>query len=251
MSRSVSLAAAPRKPLVLVALVAAAFAINLDTTIVNVALPALVRQLHATDTQLQWVVDAYNLVFAALVLTSGSLSDRWGRKGTLLAGLATFGVASAAGALAASPAELIAARAVMGLGAAMIFPATLSLITNVFTGRAERAQAIGAWGASAGAAIAFGPGVGGWLLERSSWPAIFWAMVPVAALAAAPAAPQHHRDTRRAGSRRHRGHLLLPQLPAQPAEHPGQLSGSPEPRLRHELADSRVRQPPGRAPSCP
>ena len=185
MSRSVSLAAAPRKPLVLVALVAAAFAINLDTTIVNVALPALVRQLHATDTQLQWVVDAYNLVFAALVLTSGSLSDRWGRKGTLLAGLATFGVASAAGALAASPAELIAARAVMGLGAAMIFPATLSLITNVFTGRAERAQAIGAWGASAGAAIAFGPVVGGWLLERSSWPAIFWAMVPVAALAAA------------------------------------------------------------------
>ena len=94
MSRSVSLAARPRKPLVLVALVAAAFAINLDTTIVNVALPALVRQLHATDTQLQWVVDAYNLVFAALVLTSGSLSDRWGRKGALLAGLATFGVAA-------------------------------------------------------------------------------------------------------------------------------------------------------------
>ncbi len=185
MSRSASLAAAPRKPLVLVALVAAAFAINLDTTIVNVALPALVRQLHATDTQLQWVVDAYNLVFAALVLTSGSLSDRWGRKGALLAGLAIFGLASVAGALAASPGVLIAARAVMGLGAAMIFPATLSLLTNVFTGRAERAQAIGAWGASAGAAIAFGPLVGGWLLERSSWPAIFWAMVPVAALAAA------------------------------------------------------------------
>ncbi len=184
MSHPVSLAAPPRKPLVLVALVAAAFAINLDTTIVNVALPALVRQLHATDTQLQWVVDAYNLVFAALVLTSGSLSDRWGRKGTLLAGLAMFGLAGAAGAVSASAGQLIAARAVMGLGAAMIFPATLSLITNVFTGRAERAQAIGAWGASAGAAIALGPVVGGWLLERSTWPAIFWAMLPVAALAA-------------------------------------------------------------------
>src|SRR6185312_9890338 len=135
------------KPMILVALLLAAFAINLDTTMVNVALPSLVRELHATTTQLQWVVDAYNLVFAALLLTFGSLSDRFGRKGMLLAGLAVFGTASLAG---------------------------------VFTERRERARAIGLWGAIAGVAIATGPIVGGWLLEHYSWAAIFIAMAPVA-----------------------------------------------------------------------
>src|SRR5437660_2809949 len=128
------------KPVILVALLLAAFLVNLDTTLVNVALPAMVRQLHATTTQLQWVVDAYNLVFAALLLTFGSLSDRFGRKGMLLAGLAVFGTASLAGGFTTTPAQLIAARAVMGLGAAMTFPATLSLIANVFTQRKERAR---------------------------------------------------------------------------------------------------------------
>src|SRR5215467_9900165 len=173
------------KPMILIALLLAAFVINLDTTLVNVALPTLVRELGATTSQLQWVVDAYNLVFAALLLTSGALSDRIGRKGMLLAGLAVFGTASVIGGFTTSPAQLIAARAVMGLGAAMIFPATLSLITNVFAGRAERARAIGLWGASAGIAIALGPIVGGWLLEHFSWASIFFAMGPVAAAAAA------------------------------------------------------------------
>jgi EmrB/QacA subfamily drug resistance transporter len=158
--------------------------VNLDTTLVNVALPAMVRQLHATTTQLQWVVDAYNLVFAALLLTFGSLSDRFGRKGMLLAGLAVVGIASLAGGFTATPGQLIAARAVMGLGAAMTFPATLSLISNVFTERRERARAIGLWGAIGGVAIATGPIVGGWLLEHHSWAAIFTAMAPVAAAAA-------------------------------------------------------------------
>src|SRR5262244_1935020 len=176
------------KPLILAALLLAAFLVNLDTTLVNVALPAMVRQLHATTTQLQWVVDAYNLVFAALLLTFGSLSDRLGRKGMLLAGLAVVGTASLAGGFTTTPAQLIAARAVMGLGAAMTFPATLSLISNVFTERTERARAIGLWGAIAGVAIALGPIVGGWLLERYSWAAIFIAMAPVAAAAAAAAA---------------------------------------------------------------
>jgi EmrB/QacA subfamily drug resistance transporter len=171
------------KPVILVALLLAAFVVNLDTTMVNVALPALVRQLHATTTQLQWVVDAYNLVFAALLLTFGSLSDRFGRKRMLLAGLAVFGTSSLAGGFTTTPAQLIAARAVMGLGAAMTFPATLALISNVFTGRRERARAIGLWGAIAGVAIATGPIVGGWLLERFSWAAIFIAMAPVAAAA--------------------------------------------------------------------
>src|SRR4029077_1726110 len=173
-----------RRPLILVSLLLAAFVINLDITIVNVALPTLVRELHASNSQLQWVVDAYNLLFAALLLASGSLSDRLGRKGFLLAGLVVFGAASVAGGLTDTPGQLIDARSFMGLGAAMIFPATLSLISNVFTERAERARAIGLWGATAGIAIALGPIAGGWLLERFSWTSIFFAMAPVAALAA-------------------------------------------------------------------
>src|SRR5882757_4811076 len=170
--------------LILVALSLAAFIINLDTTIVNVALPTLVRQLGATTTDLQWVVDAYNLVFAALVLAAGSLSDRLGRKGTLLTGLAIFAAASLAGSLCTSVYQIVAARAVMGLGAALIFPATLSLISNIFTDRRERARAIGLWGATTGIGIAMGPIVGGWLLERYWWGSIFVFLVPVAAVIA-------------------------------------------------------------------
>src|SRR3954451_7897357 len=146
-----------RRPLILASLLLAAFAINLDITIVNVALPSLVRELHATTSQLQWVVDAYSLVFAALILAAGSLSDRHGRKGFLLCGLAVFGLSSLAGGLTATAGQLIVARCFMGIGAAMIFPATLSMISNVFTERGERARAIGLWGATAGAAIALGP----------------------------------------------------------------------------------------------
>jgi MFS family permease len=169
------------KPLVLVSLLLAAFAINLDTTIVNVALPTLVRQLGASTSQLEWIVDAYSLAFAALVLAAGNLGDRVGRKGVLLAGLAVFGLASLAGGLGNSPGELIAARAVMGIGAALIFPATLSLLTNVFTERGERARAIGLWGATTGVGIAVGPIVGGWLLEHFDWSSVFFALVPIAA----------------------------------------------------------------------
>src|SRR5215471_15266999 len=173
---------APSKPLILVALLMASFVINLDTTLVNVALPTLTRELGATTAQLQWVVDAYNLVFAALLLTAGSLSDRFGRKGMLLAGLCVFGTASFIGGYATSPAELIAARSVMGLGAAMTFPATLSLLTGVFTSRKERALSIGLWGATAGMAIALGPIVGGFLLEHYNWSSIFYALGPVSAV---------------------------------------------------------------------
>jgi EmrB/QacA subfamily drug resistance transporter len=175
--------ARPNKPLVLASLLLAAFAINLDTTIVNVALPAIVRELHASTTQLEWIVDAYNLMFAAFVLAAGNLGDRIGRKGVLLFGLVVFGAASLAGGLGTSAGELIAARAVMGLGAALIFPATLSLLTNVFTERRERARAIGLWGASTGVGIAVGPIVGGWLLEHFSWASVFIALVPIAAVA--------------------------------------------------------------------
>ena len=172
-----------RKPLILSSLLLAAFAINLDTTIVNVALPTLVRELHASNSQLQWVVDAFNLLFAGSVLAFGSLSDRFGRKGMLLAGLSVFGLASLAGGLTDSSGALIAARSVMGVGAAMVFPSTLSLLTNVFTERRERARAIGLWGAITGVAIALGPIVGGWLLEAFDWRSIFFAMTPIAVLA--------------------------------------------------------------------
>src|SRR2546421_10846858 len=104
------------KPLILTSLLIASFAINLDTTIVNVALPSLVRELHASTTELQWIVDAYSLVFAALLLAAGSLSDRVGRKGVLLAGLGIFGLASAAGGLTNSPGQLNRARSGVGLG---------------------------------------------------------------------------------------------------------------------------------------
>src|SRR2546430_1222864 len=174
-----------RRPLILASLLLAAFAINLDTTIVNVALPTLVTELHASTTQLEWIVDAYNLVFAALVLAAGNLGDRVGRKGVLLAGLAVFGAATVAGGLGSSPGELIAARAVMGLGAALIFPATLSLLTNVFTERRERARAIGLWGATTGVGIAVGPIAGGWLLEHFSWTSVFFALAPLALVGAA------------------------------------------------------------------
>jgi EmrB/QacA subfamily drug resistance transporter len=176
------------KPLILASLLLAAFVINLDTTIVNVALPTLVRELHASTSQLQWVVDAFSLLFAGSVLAAGSLSDRFGRKGMLLAGLSVFGLASLAGGLTDSPGQLIAARAVMGVGAAMVFPSTLSLLTNVFTERRERSLAIGLWGAITGVAIALGPIVGGWLLQLSSWRSIFFAMTPVAAVAGVLAA---------------------------------------------------------------
>ena len=169
--------------LVLGVLCVAVFTTMVDTSIVNVALPTLVRELDASTRDLLWVVDSYNLVFAALVLAAGSLSDRFGRKGALISGLAIFGVASAFGSMATDSTQLIVARSVMGIGAAFVFPATLSIITNVFPDRTERATAIGAWGATAGLAVAVGPISGGALLNSFWWGSIFLAMVPVALVA--------------------------------------------------------------------
>jgi EmrB/QacA subfamily drug resistance transporter len=159
------------------------FVIVADTTIVNVALPTLIRKLHASDTQLEWIVDAYNLVFAALLLAAGSLSDRFGRRGALAIGLAVFGAASIAAALVSSPSQLIAARAVMGAGAAFIFPATLGIISNVFRDPRERARAIGIWTAVSGAAVGLGPLTGGLLLAHFSWGSVFLINVPVVVVA--------------------------------------------------------------------
>jgi EmrB/QacA subfamily drug resistance transporter len=157
--------------------------IVMDNTIVNVALPTLQSDLDAGTSQLQWVVDSYILVFAGLLLTMGSLGDRFGRRGALAIGLSVMGVASILSSLANSAEQLIATRALMGVGGAMIMPATLSIITNVFTDRKERAQAIAIWSATAGAAVAIGPVTGGWLLEHFWWGSVFLVNVPVVVVA--------------------------------------------------------------------
>jgi MFS family permease len=134
--------------------------IGLDNTILNVTLPTLQRELSATSAQLQWIVDAYLLVFAGLLLTAGNLGDRWGRRRVLQAGLAVSGLGSLFAALSATATQLIASRGLMGVGVAMIRPSTLSIITNIFTG-AQRAKAIAIWTAVAGMGIALGPVTGG------------------------------------------------------------------------------------------
>lgn len=156
--------------------------IVMDNTILNVALPTLVRKLHASESQLQWMVDAYTLLFAGLLLTMGNLGDKFGRRGALAAGLTIFGIGSALSALAHSPAQLIGFRALTGTGAALIMPATLSILTNVFPAE-ERARAIGIWAGISGVAIALGPVIGGFLLVHYWWGSVFLINVPVCALA--------------------------------------------------------------------
>lgn len=148
----------------------------------NVALPTFVRQLHASNSQLAWIVDAYSLVFAGLVLSMGALGDRFGRKGLLQAGLVVFAIAALAGSQATRPWHLIVTRAVMGVGAAMIMPATLSIVTSVFPPR-ERAKAIAIWAGFAGAGVSIGPVASGLLLDHFWFGSVFLINVPIIALA--------------------------------------------------------------------
>jgi EmrB/QacA subfamily drug resistance transporter len=150
-------------------------------TILNVALPTLQRELHATQGELQWAVDAYILVFAGLLFSWGVLGDRIGRKRVLLIGLSIFVVSSTLAAFSSSPLELIGWRAVMGIGGAAVQPTTLAVITNVFPAR-ERGRAIGVWAGTAGIAVAGGPLAGGAVLEHFWWGAVFLIGVPVALL---------------------------------------------------------------------
>ncbi len=167
---------------ILAVLVLSLLVIGLDNTILNVALPTLVHSLHASETQLQWMVDSYILLFAALLLTMGSLGDRFGRRTALQIGLAIFGIGSLLSAFAGSPTQLIFTRALMGVGGAAIMPSTLSILTNVFP-KEERSSAIGIWAGFSVISIAIGPIVGGWLLEHFWWGSVFLVNVPVVVVA--------------------------------------------------------------------
>ncbi|MEU6581977.1 MFS transporter [Nocardia sp. NPDC046763] len=164
----------------LIAICLAELLVVLDNTLVNVALPSMAVQLQADMSGLQWIVDAFTLAFSGLLLAMGHLGDRFGRRLFMIIGLGGVAVMSAAGALSSGLGQVIAARAGMGVFAAVVFPATLALITNIFTAARERAAAIALWTAMAGIAVAIGPTVGGWLLEYFSWHSVFWINVPVA-----------------------------------------------------------------------
>jgi EmrB/QacA subfamily drug resistance transporter len=163
--------------------------VTLDNTVLNVALPTLVRDLHATTTELQWIVDAYVIVFAGLLLVGGSVADRIGRKRVFLAGLLAFAAGSAWAAFSGSVGMLIAARASMGIGGAMMMPSTLSIITDMFRDPGERQRAIGLWAATTGIGVALGPIVGGLLLSSFWWGSVFLINVPIALLGAVFALP--------------------------------------------------------------
>jgi EmrB/QacA subfamily drug resistance transporter len=156
-----------------------------DNTIVNVALPTISRRLSASTQDLQWVVDAYTLVFAGLLLVGGNLGDRLGRRRMLQAGLVLFALTSVGAALSRSTGELIAGRAAMGVAAALIYPATLAILSSTFTVARERATAIGIWSGVSGLAVAIGPVSGGLLLRHFAWSSVFYVNVPIVIIALA------------------------------------------------------------------
>ncbi|GAA2874829.1 MFS transporter [Streptomyces mexicanus] len=154
--------------------------VSLDNTVLNVALPSLQRDLHASTSGLQWTIDAYTLVLAALLMLSGSTADRIGRKRVFMTGLVVFGLGSLLCSLAPSLELLVVFRMVQAVGGSMLNPVAMSIITNTFTDPRERARAIGVWGAVVGISMAAGPLVGGVLVESVGWRSIFWINLPVA-----------------------------------------------------------------------
>src|SRR5690349_3095470 len=184
-----------RRWLALVLLAAAQFVVVLDASIVNVALPSIGNALHFSPDNLSWVVNAYTLTFGGFLLLGGRVADLVGRRRMFVAGLILFAGASLAGGLAQSDVWLIVARAVQGLGAALLSPAALSLVTTMFAEGAERNKALGIWGAVAGSGGAAGVLLGGVLTDLLSWEWVLFVNVPIG-VAAAAIAPTLLADTR-------------------------------------------------------
>src|SRR6202030_2081412 len=164
---------------VLAATILASSMAFIDSTVVNVALPALQTNLNATAVDVQWVIEAYSLFLSALLLVGGSLGDHYGRRRIFLIGIGVFAIASAACGLAANVHQLIVARAIQGLGAALLVPGSLAIISNSFS-ETERGRAIGTWSGFSAITTGAGPVLGGWLIEHVSWRAVFFINVPLA-----------------------------------------------------------------------
>lgn len=168
-----------RRMLVLAICCMSLLIVSLDNTVLNVALPSMQRDLHATTSGLQWTIDAYTLVLASLLMLAGSTADRIGRKRVFMAGLTVFTIGSVLCSLAPDLSLLVVFRMVQAVGGSMLNPVAMSIITNTFTDARERARAIGAWGAVVGISMAAGPLVGGLLVQSVSWRAIFWINLPI------------------------------------------------------------------------
>jgi len=173
------------RSIILLACCLSVFMAGLDTTIVNVALPSIQSVFHASVSGLQWTIDAYILVIACLLMASGSLADRFGRRRVFQVGLVTFSLGSLACSLAPSLGWLIAFRGLQAVGGSMLNPVAMSIIANTFTDRADRAKAIGLWGSVAGLSLASGPVLGGLLVSGVGWRSIFWINIPVGLIAIA------------------------------------------------------------------